>query len=103
MVGAAHGAKEPDVQERERDTGMCVDEMEAREHDKDGLLALPASPYPWDPSIKYGRRRGSQEWCRRKGRVPDACKGKGDNKGFKKKRNMPDVGDEPDVEEMEAR
>ena len=52
---------EPDVQERERDTGKCVDEMEAREHDKDGLLALPASPYPWNPSIKDGRRRGSQE------------------------------------------
>ena len=60
-------------------------------------------PCPLDSSITDGRRRGSQEWCRRKGIVPDACKDKGDNTGFKKNRHMPGGGDEPDVEEMEAR
>ena len=56
-----------------------------------GSIPHVAPDPPWDPSITDGRRRYSQEWCRRKGKLPDGDKGfKGEdhNKGFERKGDM---------------
>ena len=38
---------------------------------------------PWDPTIWDGRKKWSQQWCRRKGMVPDNIKGMKGNDGGK--------------------
>ena len=61
---------------------------------------LPSLEPPWDPTIWDGRRKWSQQWCRRKGMVPDDIKGmKGNDGGNDIKGNGNDKSavDEPNI------
>ena len=53
---------------------QCQPEGRGSSHRAEPYSSLPTPPPPpWDPTIRDGRRRWSEEWCRRNG----LCGGKG--------------------------